>query len=293
MKFNIVQMTQNALITYLIHDPVRTLLYALEALGHDVTFHQNQFLKDRINIVVTGYRMPEELIHRIIRLKIPYIVYQTEVFSEQGLNFIPNLGSMTYGLHIQGLYLKLLEKSLMVWECFEFNRTFLQQHGIASEIITHGYIPQLEGGPKKEPLYDVCFFGSLTKYRTQVFSELKKLSVSVKVLGLEPPFVRDELLRCSKINLSLRANDTTMSHIPHFRILTALYHNTMTISEYAKGQEWIEPMMHCVEPDPKRLVEDILSILEGEVYTAKVEQYKNHFQRQPMTDIVQRLVKNL
>ena len=38
MKFNIVQSTRKASITYLIHDPVRTLMHSIESLGHASPF---------------------------------------------------------------------------------------------------------------------------------------------------------------------------------------------------------------------------------------------------------------
>ena len=113
MKFNIVQSTLNSQITYLIHDPIRTLMYSLEALGHDVTFHQNQFLVDRINIVVLGFRMNEKLIDRIIRTKVPYIIYQTEIFSDKGINYIKEwVERESENIHRQNVYLRLLKNAL-------------------------------------------------------------------------------------------------------------------------------------------------------------------------------------
>ena len=138
----------------------------------------------------------------------------------------------------------------------------------------------------KVNLYDVCFFGSITNYRQSVLKELHRRKINIKVLGAEPPFVRDELLRMSKINLSIRANENTMSHIPHFRILTALYHNTMTITEYAKGQEWLEPMMTYVEPNIIGLVNMVEQVLNEGTYEQKAMEYKGVFQSRPMVDIM-------
>ena len=97
----------------------------------------------------------------------------------------------------------------------------------------------------------------------------------------------------SKINLSIRANADTMSHIPHFRILTALYHNTMTITEYAKGQEWLEPMMTYVDPNINDLVDMVETVLSDGSYEQKALEYKEVFQSRPMVDIMRDLLKDL
>ena len=295
MKFNIVQSTMESNVTYLIHDPIRTLMCSLEGLGHDVTFHQDHFLKDRINIIVLGFRMNEKMVDRLILTKLPYIIYQTEVFTDKGVNYIKEWTDKvpTVNIHRQNVYLRLLKNAIAVWECFDFNQRFLDDQGINSQIILHGYIPQLEGLPNKKNLYDVCFFGSVTNYRQGILKEMKKRKMNIKVLGIDPPFVRDEVLRMSKINLSLRANTDTLSHIPHFRILTALYHNTMTITEYAKGQEWLEPMMTYVDPNVNDLVDMVEQTLSDDSYDQKAMEYKEVLKSRPMTDIMRGLVKDL
>ena len=107
MKFCIVQMTAGATggITYLIHDPIKMLLYSLESLGHDVIFQENNISKSHINILVTSYRMNLRQVQALKRHDVQYIVYQTEIFSEKGLN------EQSSGLfHVQNVYL--------VWRSF-------------------------------------------------------------------------------------------------------------------------------------------------------------------------------
>ena len=43
--------------------------------------------KDRVNIIALGERLTMQDIDKIIASKVPYIVYQTEVFTDNGLNF--------------------------------------------------------------------------------------------------------------------------------------------------------------------------------------------------------------
>ena len=291
MKFAIVQVTQDRPVYYLLHDALRTLCYTLEDLGHDVIVQRNSLSRDRINIIAIGNRFSLSEINALIKQKIPYVVYQTEVFSSLGLNYVTRL-STEFCLDRQRRYLLLLKHATMIWECFDFNQAYLKKLGIESHLIYHGYIPELEGRKKKKELdVDVCFFGSLTEYRKTVLKQLVKKGISVKVLYVEPPFMRDDLLRRSKINLSIRANTNNMSHLPHFRILTGLYQNTMTISEEARGQEWLEGMVDLVPPE--EFVEHVMTVLNEGTYLDKVESFKAKFKSQPMTSFMENLVTEL
>ena len=288
MKFNLVQVVKDTKMYYLIHDPLRALLYSLESLGHDVIVQKDTMSKDRVNIISLGERLTMQDIDKIIASKVPYIVYQTEVFTDEGLNFQEGL-TKEFCVEKQERYLKLCRNALMVWECFDFNQKYLQNLGIESHIIYHGYHPKLEGLPKKEKLdIDICFFGSITPYRIQVLQKLAKKKINVSILQFEPPLFRDETLRRSKINLSIRANDTTMSHLPHFRVLTALYHNTMTISEQARGQDWMKDMMEMVPIDD--FVESVASALSSKEYEEKAMIHKKELMRYPMTEFMKPLI---
>ena len=78
---------KKAKMYYLIHDPLRSLLYSLESLGHDVIVQKDTMAKDRVNIIALGERLTIQDIDKIIASKVPYIVYQTEVFTDNGLEF--------------------------------------------------------------------------------------------------------------------------------------------------------------------------------------------------------------
>lgn len=291
MKFNLVQVAKEAKMYYLIHDPLRSLLYSLESLGHDVIVQKDTMAKDRVNIIALGERLTIQDIDKIIASKVPYIVYQTEVFTDNGLNFQEGV-TKEFCLEKQERYLKLCRHATMIWECFDFNQKYLQNLGIESHTIYHGYHPRLEGLPKKKTLdIDVCFFGSLTPYRLKVLRKLVKKKLNVSILQWEPPLFRDETLRRSKINLSIRANDTTMSHLPHFRVLTALYHNTMTVSEQGRGQDWMQDMMEMVPEND--FVESVVSALSSNEYEEKAMIHKKELMRYPMTEFMKPLIPEL
>jgi hypothetical protein len=291
MKFNLVQVVRETKMYYLIHDPLRSLLYSLESLGHDVIVQKDNLVMNRVNIISLGLRYSLEEINKIIDSKVPYIVYQTEVFTKQGLNYQEGLLESDC-LVRQERYLKLCRNAIMVWECFDFNQKFLKEIGIESQIIYHGYHPKLDGLPKKKELdIDLCFFGSLTSYRIRILQKLRKKRFSVAVLQFEPPLFRDEVLRRTKINLSIRANDTTMSHLPHFRVLTGLYFDTMTVSEHGRGQDWMKDMMHMVDADI--FVESVSAALSSKEYEEKGLLYKKEFMRHPMTDFMEPLIPDL
>ena len=121
MKFNLVQVVKDTKMYYLIHDPLRALLYSLESLGHDVIVQKDTMSKDRVNIISLGERLTMQDIDKIIASKVPYIVYQTEVFTDEGLNFQVGL-TKQFCMEKQERYLKLCRNALMVWECFDFNQ---------------------------------------------------------------------------------------------------------------------------------------------------------------------------
>ena len=291
MKFNIVQIIQDAVVSHLIHDPIRLLLYTLEDLGHDVVVNKDIFMKDRINIVVIGTRLSEVAIDTLIKHKVPYVIYQTEVFSDKGLNYQPII-NIEQTLEWQRVYLKFLRGALMIWECFDFNQEYLQKIGIESHLIYHGYHRLLEGQPKKQDLdIDVVFFGTRTPYREQVLKTIKQRGISLMVLQHDGPLFRDEVLRRAKINLSIRANDETMSHLPHFRVFTGLYHNTMTVSEHAKGQDWMVGLVNLVPP--QEVATRLQELLKSKEYIPLAQQYRQAFLARPMEEYMKDLVAEL
>ena len=154
-------------------------------------------------------------------------------------------------------------------------------------------MPQLDGYQNKGSVYDICFFGSLTQYRRERIVRLKHLGLNIRILANVAPLVRDETLRVSKINLSLLANDTSMTHLPHFRVLTGLYHNTMTVSESARTQDWIQPMVKMVDGGVDDLIATIMDLLETGSYTTLAQEYREQFVAMPMKDIMQEMLVDL
>ena len=291
MKFNIVQIIQNAVVSHLIHDPIRLLMYTLEDMGHDVVVNKDTFMKDRVNIIVIGTRLSEASIDALIKSKVPYVIYQTEVFSDKGLNYQPT-SNIHQTLEWQRIYLKLLSGASMIWECFDFNQQYLQNIGIESHLMYHGYHRFLEGRAKKAELdIDVVFFGSLTPYRAKVLKSIKTAGISMMLLQHDGPLFRDEVLRRAKINLSIRANDDTMSHLPHFRVLTGLYHNTVTVSEQAKGQDWMVGLVDLVPP--QEIGNRLQEMLRSKEYIPLAQQYRRAFLERPMEEYMTDLVAEL
>ena len=297
LKFAIVQITRpQQKIYYLTHDPLRTLLYSLESLGHDVICTRNSFAKDRINILATAYNLDSQNANILIKSKVNYVVYQTEVLSAKGINVFydktANVRSALGGKKAIQTYLRVLSNSRMVWDCFSFNKNFLSKLNIDCGLIRHGYHPNLEGQPKKQNLdLDLLFFGSLTPYRKRILDALNKKGYKLAVLSLEPPLFRDDCLRRTKLNLSIRANPQGMSHLPHFRVLTGLYHHTLTVSEICSEQKWMEDMVMMVPPE--QLVETCDRILQSGEWEERAQKCRANFLQKPMTEYLRPLVARL
>jgi hypothetical protein len=293
VKINIVQVTNKkkielSLMYYLCHDLVKVLLYTLEDLGHDVLFQKDQFDPSCLNIVVTGYHLLPGDIAALKKHGVPYVVYQAEIFSDMGLNN-DNPDWVDEKTKIQHHYLNLIEGAIHTWDCFQFNQVFLKARGFESSHITHGYHPQLEGMPKKpEQDIDVVFFGSHTDYRLEIFKQLQKEGLKLKILKFEPPTMRDDALRRAKVNLSIKANSTTMAHLPHSRVMTGLYLNTLTVSDPVYGQEWLFPMIDIVPTE--QITAHIVQIIQDGSYATKAKQYKELYMQHKMIDIMRPLM---
>ena len=292
MRINIVQVTGKlGMLYYLCHDLIRLIMFSLEDLGHDVLFQKDIFEPDCLNIIVTGYHLEPRQVAYLRRQNIQYIVYQAEIFSPLGLNN-DNPKLKERFVAVQDSYLGLLEGAVHVWDCFRFNQAFLAERGIASSFVHHGYHPGLEGRPKKERHdIDVVFFGSHTDYRKQIFKQLIKSGLKLTILKFEPPAMRDAALRRAKVNLSIKANPTTMAHLPHSRIMTGLYLNTLTVSDPVYGQDWLHPMMDIVPTED--LTDYIHQIIQDGTYQQKSETYSRMYRQHAMVDFMAPLMEEL
>lgn len=297
MKFAIVQIVRpDQAVYYLTHDPFRTIQYSLESMGHEVICVKNTLVSGRINILTTAYNLDAGMANHLLQSNIDYIIYQTEVLSDLGINAqIVNQGKTIMSLGDQErlrIYLQVLANARMVWECFRFNQEYLDKLKVDVSIIRHGYHPLLEGLPKKKELdIDLLFFGSLTSYRRKILQHLKIKKFKIEVLSLEPPYYRDDHLRRCKINLSIRTDTQYMTHLPHFRVITALYHNTLTVSEHCSEQAWMNDMVMMVPPE--ELVSTCTRLLKSGEWAERATVCRANFLKRPMTDYMEPLIVEL
>ena len=150
----------------------------------------------------------------------------------------------------------------------------------------------MEGRAKKEEQdIDVVFFGSVTNYRNVILKKLHKEGLQIKVLNFEPPAMRDDALRRAKVNLSIKANPTNMAHLPHSRVMTGLYLNTMTVSDPVYGQDWLHPMIDIVETE--NITTHINQIIQDGTYRTKSVEYKKMYMQYKMVDIMRPIMQQV
>jgi hypothetical protein len=247
---------------------------------------------DRINILVTSYRLNDATCNKLVTSGVPYVVYQTEVLSPHGINVV-HTSDGVLGVGTQRdlqRYLALLSNATMVWECFGFNQSFMENFKIRADLIRHGYHPDLEGRPRKKEIdYDFLFFGSLTPYRKQVLKNYNQ--TELRILTLEPPMFRDQVLRGSKVNLSVRAHSSGMTHLPHFRVLTGLYHDTVTVAEFCSEQEWMKDMVIMVQPE--EFLETTKRVASTDEWRDLASDFKKRFVQRPMVRYMEPLIEEL
>ena len=265
------------------------MLHSLESLGHDVIIQTDRMVLDRINIICIGLRMNQWEIDTLINSKVPYVVYQTEIFTPSGINYSGVQKASRTG--IQERYLHLLKHATMVWELFEHNQRFLDSLNIESQLLKLGHHPKLDGLPKKQELdIDVLFCGSLTQYRVSVLKEIRK-HLKIKILEYEPPLIRDDHIRRAKMSLSIPASDSEMNHLAHFRVFTSLYYNTMTLSEEFNEQKMYRPLLEIVPAG--QLVQRATEILEDGSYLEKAQEFRERFFTMDQVEYFKPLLQDL
>ena len=132
MKFAIIQLaTPKTKFLHVLHDPMRSLLFALEDLGYDVVVDKNHFYPDRVNILINSCCLHQDTVAALIQGNIDYVIWQTEALSDQGINICSGKGpNDLIGLGDKEAlkqYLVALAYSRMNWECFIFNQEWLKK----------------------------------------------------------------------------------------------------------------------------------------------------------------------
>ncbi len=133
---------------------------------------------------------------------------------------------------VQSRYIDILKKN-EVWDYSEINIAELKKMGIEAKLVPIGYHECLKI-EKKDPVYDVLFYGSVNDRRAKILNELSSKCKSFSVFGVYG-HERDKLIAQSKIVLNLHYYDSKVFEI--VRASPILASGINLISEIGSGSE--------------------------------------------------------
>ncbi len=211
MKFNISFMGPEWLF-HLRRDFILVLKYGLEDLGHEVILSGAAVKGDCFNLLIGAYFLPSEQIAKIAQSGARYAHVNTEVISQDLLNFNPNK------VDFMGAYLPSMRQGAFVWDVILDNAGEYQRYGVNAHFLRWGWHPRMQDiEHKREKDLDFYFFGMMSERRKGLLVELRKAGLSGVGDHSCPYFLRNSNIARAKIQLNLIQNDK-YTHVNSFRI---------------------------------------------------------------------------
>lgn len=224
MKFNIAFLGPEK-IFHLRRDFILLLKYTLEDLGHTVNISGSNLESSCINLLVGAYFLNSEQIKLITNSKLKYININTEVISNDMLNFNPDK------VDFINAYLPMMKAGIARWDVILDNIDQYLKYDTTAHFLRWGYHSSMqEINHEGNKDLDYYFFGMLSERRKSILSKLKSAGFKGIADHSCPYFVRNDRISRAKVNLNL-VQDDKYSHVNSFRICYLLNNNCHIISE--------------------------------------------------------------
>jgi hypothetical protein len=190
MKFNVTLIAPNDYThSFALLEAAEYINIRINQCGYDSALTKNHLEHGRINVVLCGHLIPEEL----LKINQKLIIFNSEQLPED---------SVWTSQH----YKNLLDKNY-VWDYSPTNLLKIK-HGNA-QLIDFYYCDQLSRLNIKKPAnYDLLFYGSINKRRKKILDEINKSGLRVKVIFGEYGGDRDALISESRAVLNLHYFDS-------------------------------------------------------------------------------------
>jgi hypothetical protein len=224
MKFNIAFLGPERIFN-LRRDFILLLKYTLEDLGHTVRVSGANLESSCINLLVGAYFLNSEQINLITKSKLKYININTEVISNDMLNFNPDK------VDFINAYLPMMKAGIARWDVILDNIDQYPKYDTSAYFLRWGYhssMQEINHDGSKD--LDYYFFGMLSERRKGILNRLKSAGLKGIADHSCPYFVRNDRISRAKINLNL-VQDNKYSHVNSFRICYLLNNNCHIISE--------------------------------------------------------------
>ena len=224
MRFNIAYLGPENLF-HLRRDFIFSLKYSLEDLGHDVMLSGSALESNRVNLVIGAYFLKKNQIEKITDSGLKYINVNTEVISNDMLNFNPSK------VDLIGAYLPLIRNGVSAWDVIVDNLSEYERYGIKSNFLRWGYHPALrEIRHNEQKDLDFYFFGMISERRGAILSKLQASGFKGTADHSCPYFLRNDRIARSKVQLNL-VQDDKYTHVNSFRICYLANNDCYILSE--------------------------------------------------------------
>lgn len=239
MRFNVAVVTPPGFpFTHFFFDSVRMLRGAIEGAGRPCTVTHNVLERDRVNVIVGIHTLTDPgLLDSVVDRNLDVVVLNTEMVRGKGFN------GVVHDARWNDFVLPLLQRARGVWDSSPENMAALASHGVESEMLRFGWVPELEGDVRHDQEKDLDFYfcGSITPHRREVLDRLADLGYRVAVAFDDAPFFRNANLSRAEVLPTLRQNDL-LTHVPQARILHLVANGCLVAGEGGENQAPVEDL---------------------------------------------------
>jgi hypothetical protein len=215
MKFNVTLIQPNDYIhSFALLEAAEYINIRINQSGYESVLTKNHLERSRVNIVVCGHLIPEEL----LKIDQKLIIFNSEQLPED---------SVWTSLH----YRNLLDKNY-VWDYSPANLQNMR-HG-NTQLVDFYYCSQLSRLSIKRPAkYDLVFYGSINERRRKILDKISRSGLRVKVIFGVYGGDRDALISESRAVLNLHYYDSQI-----FQQIRAFYPLTNRIPIISENYPW-------------------------------------------------------
>ncbi|MEC7986107.1 MAG: hypothetical protein VX278_13165 [Myxococcota bacterium] len=288
MKFAIVQyVPSSGNAHYFVSDIIRLFHFSLLDLGYSCILLHNRVQKDRINILFSWVHLSPQSIDELVSSQIPYILFQPEILSKDGLN---DTEKRDWQKRWPPIW-KLFSHATRIWELFDFNLSIGKKYNPNIDLIPLGYHPKMESNLPAKPTRDAIFFGSSSSYRRGFFKSICQQGIDLNCINFAPSLFRNDELRRSRCSLNIPLNETNMFHVSPNRVTAGLYHSVPTVSPSCRCSSWLRPMIRIL--DSENFADALQTYLKKALYEEDIHSFRSHFIANPMTKELEKVLKKI
>ena len=283
MKFNISYLGPEWLF-HLRRDFILMLQYSLSDLGHEVNLSGASLDTSSINLLIGAYFLKNEDLEKIKNSNIDFINVNTEVISQDMLNFNPDK------VDFLGAYLPMMRSGLACWDVIQDNIEEYRRYDCQAHFLRWGFHKNLqEISHRRDKDLDFYFFGMMSPRRRKIIDSLFSAGFRGAADHSCPYFLRNDRISRAKVNLNL-VQDSKYSHVNSFRVCYLANNNCYTLSEHECDPAGYLDYTNVFEIE--QIAEQISRVVSENTWLERGRSVTEAFARNhPSTEIMERLLE--